>query len=167
MSTKTKYAQLAAVAALAVLFGANAGMTTAQAQGNLPTLEKKQDGQTAGSGDQRRKASPARAIKREGSSTLQKQSDRPVSVTTQTSPNRVTAQTTVRRDRDNVRANITIRDRDRDRFHRRGHESFAAFVILGPRHHYRSGWCRGLHRGYHWAPGVGRHAGRHFGLFRC
>ena len=32
---------------------------------------------------------------------------------------------------------------------------------------YGPGWCRGLHRGRHWAPGIGFHAGRHYGLFRC
>lgn len=43
-------------------------------------------------------------------------------------------------------------------------------VVLGPRVVYRSygpGWCRGLHRGYHWAPKIGWHSRRHVGLFRC
>jgi len=45
------------------------------------------------------------------------------------------------------------------------------FVYLGgPRVIVRGfgpGWCRGLHRGYHWAPRIGWHYGRHFGLYRC
>jgi hypothetical protein len=32
---------------------------------------------------------------------------------------------------------------------------------------YGPGWCRGLHRGYHWAPRIGWHRGTHRGLFRC
>ena len=45
------------------------------------------------------------------------------------------------------------------------------FVYLGgPRivvGGYGPGWCRGLHRGYHWAPRVGWHYGAHRGLYRC
>ena len=45
------------------------------------------------------------------------------------------------------------------------------FVFLGgPRvivRGYGPGWCRGLHRGRHWAPRIGWHAGTHRGLFRC
>jgi len=45
------------------------------------------------------------------------------------------------------------------------------FVFLGgPRvivRNYGPGWCRGLHRGYHWAPRIGWHRGTHRGLFRC
>lgn len=45
------------------------------------------------------------------------------------------------------------------------------FVFLGgPRvivRGYGPNWCRGLHRGNHWAPGIGWHAGTHRGLFRC
>ena len=45
------------------------------------------------------------------------------------------------------------------------------FVFLGgPRvivRGYGPGWCRGLHRGYHRAPGLGWHGGTHRGLFRC
>lgn len=39
--------------------------------------------------------------------------------------------------------------------------------ISGPRTVVRQGWCRGLHRGWHSAPGMGSHAGTHRGLFRC
>jgi hypothetical protein len=39
--------------------------------------------------------------------------------------------------------------------------------ISGPRIIVRPGWCRGLHRGWHSAPGMGQHAGTHRGLFRC
>ena len=45
------------------------------------------------------------------------------------------------------------------------------FVFLGgPRvvvRGYGPNWCRGLHRGYHWAPRIGWHAATHRGLFRC
>lgn len=55
------------------------------------------------------------------------------------------------------RSRVVIRDRVRPAF---------AF-ISGPRIIVRPGWCRGLHRGWHVAPGVGEHAGTHRGLFRC
>jgi hypothetical protein len=32
---------------------------------------------------------------------------------------------------------------------------------------YGPGWCRGLHRGRHWAPRAGWHAATHRGLYRC
>jgi hypothetical protein len=45
------------------------------------------------------------------------------------------------------------------------------FVYLGgPRvfvRGYGPGWCRGLHRGYHWAPRIGWHYGTHRGIYRC
>lgn len=50
----------------------------------------------------------------------------------------------------------------------RGRPAASTFLFLGgPRVIARPGWCRGLHRGRHWAPGIGYHAGRHRGLFRC
>lgn len=59
-------------------------------------------------------------------------------------------------------------DRRGDRF-RPGYRP--GFVYLGgPRivvRGYGPGWCRGLHRGYHWAPRIGWHAATHRGLFRC
>ena len=58
---------------------------------------------------------------------------------------------------DRSHSRIVIRDRVRPAF---------AF-ISGPRVVIRPGWCRGLHRGWHFAPGAGEHAGTHRGLFRC
>lgn len=50
----------------------------------------------------------------------------------------------------------------------RGRPAASTFLFLGgPRIIARPGWCRGLHRGRHWAPGIGYHSGRHRGLFRC
>jgi hypothetical protein len=58
----------------------------------------------------------------------------------------------------------TDRYRSRDRY-------ATGFVFLGgPRiveRRYGGGWCRGLHRGRHFAPGIGWHGGKHRGLFRC
>lgn len=56
--------------------------------------------------------------------------------------------------------------------HRYRHSySYSPFLFLGgPRYYVRSygpGWCRGLHRGRHWAPRIGWHSGLHRGLFRC
>lgn len=61
----------------------------------------------------------------------------------------------------------------RDRFDRGDnwryrHRIRPAFAFIsGPRVYVRPGWCRGLHRGWHFAPGAGEHAGTHRGLFRC
>jgi hypothetical protein len=47
---------------------------------------------------------------------------------------------------------------------------YVPLVVIGPRVTYRaygSGWCRALHRGRHWAPGLGWHSGRHIGRVRC
>lgn len=63
-----------------------------------------------------------------------------------------------RGDRFDRRDRVIVR---RDRFR----PAFA--FISGPRVVVRPGWCRGLHRGWHFAPGVGEHAGTHRGLFRC
>jgi hypothetical protein len=60
-------------------------------------------------------------------------------------------------DRRSGGSRVVIRDRVRPAF---------AF-ISGPRIIVRPGWCRGLHRGWHSAPGLGPHAGTHRGLFRC
>jgi hypothetical protein len=191
MLSRYKNSQLAAVAALAVIFGASAAaVSTAQAQGGPGQMER-QGGQDVGRGpaqmerqgdgqdksrsesrgDQRRDAGSSREIK----------SGSDVNVRSSTS-----AQTEIRGDRDRDRSRITIRDRDRDRDritlrHRdrdhdrwrwRSRHSFAAvsFVILGPSVVYRSygsGWCRALHRGQHWAPRIGWHSGRHVGAVRC
>jgi hypothetical protein len=67
-------------------------------------------------------------------------------------------------------------DGERSRYNRygrqwRGPAYGAGFVFLGgPRiivRGYGPGWCRGLHRGYHWAPRLGWHRGTHRGLYRC
>ena len=45
-----------------------------------------------------------------------------------------------------------------------------AYVVIGRPVVYRAygaGWCRALHRGCHWSPGLGRHCGRHVGRVRC
>lgn len=88
-----------------------------------------------------------------------------------------------RRDRDNNRSRVVIRNgsndrsrivvRDRDRDHWRGRsyaQGSSAFIVLGPRTVYRDfgpNWCRGLHRGRHYDRRNGWHAGRHYGPFRC
>ena len=63
-----------------------------------------------------------------------------------------------------------------NRYHRGSIYSYgygyrSPFIYLGgPRiivRGYGPGWCRGLHRGSHWAPRIGRHWGRHYGLYRC
>lgn len=169
MLSRTKYTQLAAVAALAIALATGASLTSAQAQGGTnPQMEKQQTGSDTRSGEKNRDAGSARETSREGGwdrgsgTTREMRSDR--------SRDRTSSQTTVRRDND--RSRVTVRGRDYDRDHNwrwRGRSSYGAttFVVLGERRHYRPGWCRGLHRGHHFAPGAGEHAGKHFGLFRC
>ena len=171
MLSKTKYTQLAAVAALTVLLGTSANMTAAQAQGGQPQMEKQQSGSSGGQSTRSGESRESGAIKGSGSVSGSVREGGSTQMRTDRSRDRSSTQTTVRRDRDfdrdRTRVSIRDRDRDRDHFRFRGRESFAAFVVIGPRHHYRPGWCRGLHRGKHWAPGAGWHAGRHVGLFRC
>lgn len=177
MLSKTRYAQLAAVAALTVLFGANASTTTAQAQGNQPTqIEKTQEGQATRSGGQKtRDAGSARETSREGGSVRSSGTNR--EMRSDRSRDRTSTQTTTRRGTDSNRTRVTTRDRDwnrdnnHDRWRGHGHDSYAAtFVVLGPRVVYRSygsGWCRALHNGRHYAPHVGWHRGKHVGAVRC
>ena len=172
MLSRYKHAQLAAVAALAVVFGANASaLNPAQAQGDPAQMER-QGGQEMRGGESRGDRFRDSGASRE----TRTQSDVNVRSDSRTDvrSDRDRSRTTVRdRDRDRGdRSRVTVRDRDRDgdrHRHWRGRSSHAqvSFVILGPRHHYRPGWCRGLHRGHHFAPGQGEHAGRHVGLFRC
>ena len=77
----------------------------------------------------------------------------------------------VTRQRDfNRREMYRTDDRRRD-YGRYRDRNVSSFVFLGgPRlvvRGYGPGWCRGLHRGYHWAPRIGWHRGTHRGLFRC
>jgi hypothetical protein len=65
-----------------------------------------------------------------------------------------------------------MRRGDRTRYGRQWRAPAAAgFIFLGgPRiivRGYGPGWCRGLHRGYHWAPRIGWHRSTHRGLYRC
>ena len=125
MLSKTRYAQLAAVAALTVLFGANASTTTAQAQGNQPTqIEKTQEGQTTRSGGQKtRDAGSARETSREGGSVRSSGTNR--EMRSDRSRDRTSTQTTTRRGTDSNRTRVTTRDRDWNRDHNhdrwRGH----------------------------------------------
>lgn len=81
-----------------------------------------------------------------------------------------------RRNRGDFRGGVTVgrserfdgRRFDRGDNWRYRHRIRPAFAFVsGPRVFVRPGWCRGLHRGWHFAPGVGEHAGTHRGLFRC
>ncbi|HEY8580716.1 MAG TPA: hypothetical protein VIL72_12570, partial [Beijerinckiaceae bacterium] len=61
-------------------------------------------------------------------------------------------------------------ERRGDRWDRRDRVRSGFVYLGGPRivvRGYGPGWCRGLHRGYHWAPRIGWHDGRHVGLYRC
>jgi hypothetical protein len=188
MLSRNRYVQLAAVAALSVLFGANASMTTASAQAGIKLAQTDQKEMQRGErgdvrknrggearenqrGDVRGSSNNERVKVQSGQNDTQKSSRRDNS-NREFSSDRSNSRFSIRSDnrRETFGANTVVRHRDRDRrrivVRDRGRSS-VAFVILGPRRHYRPGWCRGLHRGFHWAPGIGRHAGRHFGLFRC
>jgi hypothetical protein len=79
------------------------------------------------------------------------------------------------RDRHVTRRHVT---RHAHRHHRHHHRdrfvvrstAYLPFVVLGSPVVYRAygpGYCRALHRGRHWAPGIGWHSGRHVGRVRC
>lgn len=71
--------------------------------------------------------------------------------------------------RDDRRYSRDRRDDDRRYRMRPGYRPDFMFMG-GPRvvvRGYGPNWCRGLHRGYHFAPRIGWHAANHRGLFRC
>jgi hypothetical protein len=182
MLSRSKCVQLAAVAALTVLFGANASMTTASAQAGVKVAQadKKQDAKPDAKRSSTRVTTSDRTPNRASNNTRPRQS-----VSTQTSTRTVVRQRdnsrgTVVRHRDNDRRTVVRhRGNDRNYYHRGndrhyyGHSrssSTVSFVVLGPRVVYRSygsGWCRALHNGRHWAPRIGWHRGRHVGAVRC
>lgn len=61
--------------------------------------------------------------------------------------------------------------RHRDRVVVRGSSSVVVpLVVIGSSTAYAAygpGWCRALHKGRHWAPRIGWHAGQHVGRVRC
>ena len=179
MLSRKKYTQLAAVAALTVLFGANASLTSARAQAGVQLAQADQKNvQHSRKGDVRSSSTTARAQAQTDQSTqksrkgdVRRSSSRNVSSdrtrravssdrTRRTVSSRTTTRTVVRH-RDGDRRRVVVRSRP---------STSVAFVVLGPRVAYRAygaGWCRGLHRGRHWDRRSGWHAGRHYGPFRC
>ena len=150
MLSRQRRVQLAAVAALTVLFGANAAMSTANAQTRvqLAQAEKKQDVKKSSSKQNVKKSSSKQSVK--------KSSSKKVVV------KKTTNRTVVRSGHNNTKRTVVVRDSRPS--------SSVAFVVLGPRVVYRSygsGWCRALHNGRHWAPRIGWHRGRHVGAVRC
>jgi len=162
MLSRANTSYLAAAAALVILSGMTVSPNIASAQSGIQLAQAEK-----GERDKRRTESRSEQ-RREGSSSREGRSNREVKSTrsreiTTTGESR---RTVVRSDRD--RRHVRDRDRDRRRVIIRSRpSSTVAFVVLGPRRVYRPGWCRGLHRGHHWAPRIGWHAGRHYGLFRC
>jgi len=180
MLSRSKYAQLAAVAALTVLFGANASTTTASAQAGIQLaqadtkdMQKSRKGDVRSSTNARvqadrsdrkqnvqRSSSTRNAMtQREPTRAFARDDKKKKTVTTKTTTRKVV----VRRDHNRrvIRDRVVIRSSP---------SASVGFVVLGPRVAYRaygSGWCRGLHRGRHWDRRVGWHAGRHYGPFRC
>jgi hypothetical protein len=169
MLSKGKLAQLAAAAALTVLFGANASMSPASAQAGIQLAQADNAG---------------RDVKRTTTTRTVKTSRTPTRASnTRSSRKAVSTRTTTR---STVRSNRTYSDRNRNYSNRNAYRdrntyrgrtvvhsrssSSVAFVVLGPRVVYRSygsGWCRALHSGRHWAPRIGWHRGRHVGAVRC
>lgn len=176
MLSINKRGLLAAVAALTVMFGTTAAMTSAGAQGQPAQIEKP-DGQNNRQGDKGAKREINSGGSRESNSGRESRSGgdgRSGSDMRSDRSRETTTRTTVRRDRDNDRNRQVVvrrdRDRDHDRWRGRNAHASVSFVVLGPRAVYRSygsGWCRALHNGRHWAPHKGWHSGRHVGAVRC
>jgi hypothetical protein len=156
MLSRTKCAQLAAVAALTIMLGANASMTTASAQSGIQLAQAdRKDMQQSRRGNMHAPANTARAQadRKDGKQTTHKS----------TTTRRVTT------NRDHKTTTRKVIHKDRVVVHSRPSVS-VGFAVLGPRVVYRAygaGWCRGLHRGRHFDRRNGWHAGRHYGPFRC
>jgi hypothetical protein len=166
MLSRNKFVQLAAVAALTVLFGANASMTAANAQAGTQVAQADQKNmQHSRKGDVRHSSTTARAqAQTEQNTQKSRKSDTRHSSSRNASSDRsrhvISTRTT----------NRTVVHRDRRVVVRSHSSNSVAFVVLGPRAVYRSygsGWCRALHSGRHWAPRIGWHRGRHVGAVRC
>ena len=147
MLSKRNYAQLAAVAALTILFGANTAMKPANAQAGLQLAQA----------DVKKTTTTKRVV-------------------TNGDRKKVTTRTTTRTHASNNRSNtrVVVRSGNHNRVVARSYPTNSvAFVVHGPRAAYASyasygsGWCRALHSGRHWAPRVGNHRGRHVGAVRC
>jgi hypothetical protein len=179
MLSRKKYTQLAAVAALTLLFSANASLTSAHAQAGVKVAQAEQkhmqksgrahmgsastnaraQAQTDQNTQKSRKRDANRSSSRNVSSDRSRHTVRS-NRTGRTVSSRTTTRTVVRH-RDGDRRRVIVRSRP---------STSVGFVVLGPRVHYAaygSGWCRGLHRGRHWDRVHGWHAGRHYGPFRC
>jgi hypothetical protein len=145
MPSKRNYAQLAAVAALAILFSANTAMKPANAQAGLQLAQA----------DVKKTTTTKRVVTN---------GDRK-KVTTRT-----TTRTAASNNRSNTRVVVRSGNYNRGVVTRSYATNSVAFVVHGPRAvyaSYGSGWCRALHSGRHWAPRVGNHRGRHVGAVRC
>jgi hypothetical protein len=145
MPSKRNYAQLAAVAALAILFSANTAMKPANAQAGLQLAQA----------DVKKTTTTKRVVTN---------GDRK-KVTTRT-----TTRTAAGNNRSNTRVVVRSGNYNRGVVTRSYATNSVAFVVHGPRAvyaSYSSGWCRALHSGRHWAPRVGNHRGRHVGAVRC
>jgi Ni/Co efflux regulator RcnB len=152
MLSRVKQVQLAAIAALTVLFSANFTMKTAHAQAGVQFAQ-------ADKRDVKRSTTTRRTtVKRAPHHTT-----RHSTVTRRTT----TRHTTVR---SGHRYSNNYRYRNGHRYYRSRPSTVVGFTVLGPRAVYRSygtGWCRALHNGRHWAPRIGWHSGRHVGAVRC
>ena len=145
MVSKRNYAQLAATAALAILFSANSVMKPASAQAGLQLAQA----------DVKKTTTTKRVV-------------------TNGDRKKVTTRTTIRTSASNnnrSNARVVVRSGNYNRGVTRSYATNSvAFVVHGPRAvyaSYDSGWCRALHSGPHWAPRVGNHRGRHVGAVRC
>jgi hypothetical protein len=146
MLSKRNYAQLAAMAALAILFSANTAMKPANAQAGLQLAQA----------DVKKTTTTKRVV-------------------TNGDRKKVTTRTTTRtavsnNNRSNSRVVVRSGNYNRGVVTRSYATDSVAFVVHGPRAvyaSYGSGWCRALHSGGHWAPGAGNHRGRHVGAVRC
>ena len=122
--------------------------------------------------EERRQVAPVQQRER-ATAPVQQREQRVITRERETAP-RATIRRNERRDytvpryeqREVTRTRPSVRYRERDRT-----RAEPGFVFLGgPRIIVRSygyGWCRGLHRGRHWAPRIGWHTATHRGLFRC
>jgi len=138
---RLKHLPIAALAALSLVAGTVAAPTVADAQNR--------DRQIRGD--------------RDGDRTVRVNRDRNRQVTNRHVTNR---HVTTR----HVTTRHVYRHHPHNRFVVRSTAISVPYVVLGAPVVYRAygaGWCRALHRGRHWSPGIGWHAGQHVGRVRC
>lgn len=159
---------IAAIAALSLLFGTAAApnMAVAAKGEQAFAAEKKKSSKAKSSKSSKKdakKSSKAKSSKSAKKSDAKKSSKKSKSAKKSSKSKKADAK------KSSKSKKVVVHHRDRVVV--RGSSSVAVpLVVIGSSTAYAAygpGWCRALHKGRHWAPRVGWHAGQHVGRVRC